>query len=128
MGNPDCSSISLLDSGCRRARKLAQTNLLRVQRIIQAQASHSPDVLESQWRQEETDVGYLIRDLVGSEDVSLDYASVPSLGYIRNALRQYGISVVSTAVSGQEPHETLGHRRQSSALPVGQASCHARIQ
>ena len=128
MGNPDCSPISLFDSGSRTTRKLAQTNLLCVQGIIQAQASHSPDVLKSQWRQEETDIRYLIRDLVRSEDISLNYASVPSLGYICNAIGQYGVSVVSTAISGQEPHETLWHRRQLSTLHIGEAACHARTE
>ena len=57
--------------------------------------------------QQETHVGDLVSYLVLAEDIARDDAGLPGLGDIRDTMGQNGITIVNSAISGEEPDETL---------------------
>ncbi len=84
--------------------------------VVEPEAPHRPDILRGQRRQEEPDVGHLVRHLVPAEDVPGDDVGVPGLGDVRHAPGQDGIAVVGASVLGEEADKTL--RAQVGILSV----------
>lgn len=75
--------------------------------VVHAKAAHRPDILECQGRQQQPDVGHLVRDLVLSKDVPSDDARLLGLADVGLARRQDGIAVICAAILGQEADQSL---------------------
>lgn len=85
-----------------------RADLLGVVSIVETETPHRLDVLRGQRRQQQANVGDVIRHVVSSKDVASDDASLSSLCDVRNASGQDRIAVVSLAIAGQEANEPLG--------------------
>lgn len=75
--------------------------------VVQPQTPHRPDILRSQGGQERPDVGDLVGNVVFAKDIAGDDAGLAGLADVADAARQNGVSVIGTAVPGQEADEAL---------------------
>jgi hypothetical protein len=70
--------------------------------VVHSQAAHSPHILGGQGRQQQPDIGHLLRHLVLSEDAAGDDTSLLGLANVGLTRRQDGIAVIRAAILGQE--------------------------
>lgn len=81
--------------------------LFRVKRIVQPKTPDCLHILRCQRCQEQADIGDLVRDLMLPEYIAGHDACLLGLGDIRHALGQNRISIVDSAVLGEEADESL---------------------
>jgi len=72
--------------------------------IVEPKTADRPDLVESQRRQQQPDVGDLVRHLVLAEDVAGDDARFLSLSNVRLAFGQDGVARQHLVRLGQEAH------------------------
>lgn len=75
--------------------------------IVEAQAADGARLCGSQRREEGSDFGNLVRNLVAAKDVSLDDAGTLSLGNVRHSVGEDGIAIVGAPVAGQKSNQPL---------------------
>ena len=75
--------------------------------VVQAQAADGASVFWGERGEEESDVGDLVGEGVGAEDVAADDAGAGSLGEVGDIGWEDGVAVVGAAVAGEEADEAL---------------------
>lgn len=78
-----------------------------MQSIVQAETPYGLHILGGERSQEVPDLGHLVCHVIFAEDVSLDHTGLLRLDDIGDTSGEDRITVISTAISGEEADEAL---------------------